>query len=878
MRILGGLPGLSSKPLRQARANLEVDVLEALQFPHWIAGQPRSSARGTQFVQRAPAGGELRFARAGSADLEQAWEVLSRNRPQHSRAAVWSLLQQAASVLRRDESLAAGIAGSLDLTLGEAHEWLDADLFAFEEALELLRDGGEGEARGLGVFAAHWSDGVGRLGARLARALLAGDPLLCLPDARLPWGAQALAQSLFSAGLDDSAFALLWDDTWTLRRAVLGDGRCAWYRAAGPQADLELARESAREGIVLSLWPPLNRSLALPEDFDPSAAAAATLEQVFARAATLSGQAPGHVARVICPERRFAAFTRALLAQLDQADLPSAVAGLEADFANDLETAWRLALDEGSSPIHGEPGGSLPLIVTNVDPRMRLARERRPRPLLCLIRARNASAALELARELDLAPIPPVPSSKSDAGPTLHQDIRAPETAERRPPDTMSYATQVHEILKRHQLADGFPFVFDLERSQGSWMVDARDGTKYLDLFTCFASWPIGYNHPRMSEVTFRRELDTAAANNPANSDLYTESMARFVDAFATRVTPAGFKHHFWVSGGALAVENAIKVAFDWKAGKLGRRSLDDDANDLVVLHLRQAFHGRSGYTISVTNTDPTKIGLFPKFPWPRVHNPAIEFDLDGGIANDIAASEARAEREIEAAFAKHPKKIACILLEPMQGEGGDNHFRPEFLKRLRRFADEEESLLVLDEVQTGFFGSGSPWMWQRLGVRPDVVAFGKKTQVCGLYAGPRVDEVTDNVFVRASRINSTWGGNLTDMVRCRQFIDIILGEKLHENVALQGERFITGLRRIAKSRSAFTNVRGVGSLIAFTLESPAARDEFLAKLHERNVLALRSGAQAIRFRMPFVIAASEIDWALDRIESCLPAIVNGAR
>src|SRR5205085_2609863 len=126
-------------------------------------------------------------------------------------------------------------------------------------------------------------------------------------------------------------------------------------------------------------------------------------------------------------------------------------------------------------------------------------------------------------------------------------------------------------------------------------------------------------------------------------------------------------------------------------------------------------------------------------------------------------------------------------------------------------------------------------------------VAFGKKTQVCGLYAGPRVDEVSDNVFARASRINSTWGGNLTDMVRCRQIIDIVLGEKLAENVAVQGERFIAGLRRIARSRAAFSNVRGVGSLIAFTLESPAARDLLLSKLRERKLLALKSGAQAIR-------------------------------
>jgi L-lysine 6-transaminase len=437
----------------------------------------------------------------------------------------------------------------------------------------------------------------------------------------------------------------------------------------------------------------------------------------------------------------------------------------------------------------------------------------------------------------------------------------------------MSERVRVHETLRRHQLADGHAYVLDLERSHGSWLVDARTGQEYLDCFTCFASWPVGFNHPKMAEPAFRRELDLAAANNPANSDQYTASMAAFVEAFATRVTPPGFPHHFWVQGGALAVENAMKVAFDWKARKLGR-TLADTADDLVILHFRDAFHGRSGYTLSVTNTDPVKTGLFPKFRWPRIHNPALGLDLDGQPTGDIAASEARAVREIEAAFREFDGKIAAILIEPMQGEGGDHHFRPEFLRELRRFADEREALLVFDEVQTGFFGSGKPWMWQLLGVRPDVVAFGKKTQVCGLYAGTRVDEVEGNVFQKAGRINSTWGGNLTDMVRCRRFIDIILGEKLAENVTVQGQRLVAGLRELARERGGFSNVRGVGSLIAFTLESTPTRDELLKKLYDAGLLAIKSGTDAIRFRLPLVISAAEIDLAIEKVASCVPARV----
>jgi L-lysine 6-transaminase len=438
-------------------------------------------------------------------------------------------------------------------------------------------------------------------------------------------------------------------------------------------------------------------------------------------------------------------------------------------------------------------------------------------------------------------------------------------------------ASQVHATLKRHMLADGMPIVFDLEKSRGPWLRDAITGEDYLDFFTCFASWPIGYNHPALFERDFLARLQAASVNNPSNADLYTTLQAEFVETFATQVTPAGFPHHFWVSGGALAVENALKTAFDWKARKIGIERLGDDGASLAVLHFKSAFHGRSGYTLSLTNTVPAKTALFPKFPWPRVHNPAIEFDLEGGIGNDVPAEEERAGREIEAAFEKHKDRIAAIIIEPMQGEGGDNHFRPEFLARLRKVADEKEALLVFDEVQTGFFGSGKPWMWQHHGVAPDVVAFGKKTQVCGIYASPRVDEVEDNVFRVPSRINSTWGGNLADMVRCRKFIEIIRGEKLAENVARQGERFVQGLRGLARERGGITNVRGIGSLVAFTLESPEARKRMLDTLRSKRLLALASGERAIRFRMPFVVSAAEIDAALERVVDALPARARSA-
>jgi len=432
----------------------------------------------------------------------------------------------------------------------------------------------------------------------------------------------------------------------------------------------------------------------------------------------------------------------------------------------------------------------------------------------------------------------------------------------------------VHSTLQAAQLADGIPLVMDLQRSEGVYIHDASSGERYLDLFTNFASWPVGYAHPMMRDPEFLAELTLAAETKVANSDIYTTQMADFVQAFSTRVTPQGYPHHFWVSGGALAVENTLKVAFDWKAHKLGLERAND-GKDLVALHFRGAFHGRSGYTMSLTNTDPRKIALFPKFDWPRVSTPAIEFDLDGGIANDVAALEAASLREIEAAFDAYKDRIACIILEPMQGEGGDNHFRSEFLSALRRVATEREALLIFDEVQTGFYGSGKTWLWQHHGVEPDLVAFGKKTQVCGLYSNTRVDDVPENVFHTSSRINSTWGGNLVDMVRCRRFIEIIEEERLADNVAARGAELVDGLRQLARERGHVSNVRGLGSLVAFTLDSPELRDKMLADLFDKQLLALASGERAVRFRLPLVISSAEVGEALTRIADCLPAGVG---
>ncbi len=414
-------------------------------------------------------------------------------------------------------------------------------------------------------------------------------------------------------------------------------------------------------------------------------------------------------------------------------------------------------------------------------------------------------------------------------------------------------------------LTDGFDLVLDLENSRGTHVVDLRDGTAYLDMFAFFASSALGMNHPALADDDeFLRELAAAAIDKPSNSDMYTVPMARFVDTFARVLGDPALPHLFFVDGGALAVENALKVAFDWKS-RLNETHGLDPALGTRVLHLTEAFHGRSGYTLSLTNTDPVKIARFPKFDWPRIDAPYL---TDG---RDIEAAEQRTLAQARRAFAEHPHDIACFLAEPIQGEGGDHHFRPEFFARMQQLCLEHDALLILDEVQTGCGLTGTAWAYQQLGVTPDVVAFGKKTQVCGIMAGGRVDRVHDNVFEVSSRINSTWGGNLTDMVRARRILEVIEEDRLIDRARLCGAHLLTRLEHLAASHDAVTEPRGRGLMCAITLPTPEFRDDTVTALREReHVLILPTGVRGIRFRPPLTVTIAELDAAVDAIDRVL--------
>ncbi|MDG4664203.1 L-lysine 6-transaminase [Mycobacterium sp. 236(2023)] len=444
-------------------------------------------------------------------------------------------------------------------------------------------------------------------------------------------------------------------------------------------------------------------------------------------------------------------------------------------------------------------------------------------------------------------------------------------------PETRHVATtsvapaDVRGVLARSILADGLDLVLDIDRSHGSYLIDARSGRGYLDMFTFFASSALGMNHPGLADDDeFRAELAAAAVNKPSNSDVYSVPMARFVATFARVLGDPKLPHLFFVDGGALAVENALKVAFDWKS-RLNESKGVDPALGTKVLHLRGAFHGRSGYTMSLTNTDPNKVARFPKFDWPRIDAPYLR------AGADIDALEAESLRQARAAFVAHPHDIACFIAEPIQGEGGDRHFRPQFFASMRDLCDEFDALLIFDEVQTGCGITGTAWAYQQLGVQPDVVAFGKKTQVCGVMAGGRVDEIADNVFSVSSRINSTWGGNLVDMVRSRRILEIIEADGLFDHAADVGGYLLDGLGELASEFPGLVrDVRGRGVMCAFSMPSAAQRDELVAGLWECGVIMLGCGADSVRFRPALTVSRAEIDAALVAVRAVLRTLQTG--
>ncbi len=435
---------------------------------------------------------------------------------------------------------------------------------------------------------------------------------------------------------------------------------------------------------------------------------------------------------------------------------------------------------------------------------------------------------------------------------------------------------EVHGIVKKWMANDVFDLVLDLEKSHDMYLHDSKTGKEYLDFFGFFASSAIGMNHPKMLEPDFLKKLYRTAINKPTNSDILTVEMAEFVDAMAKIATPSYMKYFFFIEGGALAVENALKTAFDWKIKKNFSKGIQDVRGQKVI-HLTEAFHGRSGYTLALTNTSSIrKVQYFPRFNWPRVTNPKITFPLNDENLRKVQELEKKSLDEIQKAVAEEGDHIAAFIMEPIQGEGGDNHFRKEYFQAIRKITTENDILFVVDEIQSGMGITGKWWAHQHFDVKPDIMAFGKKSQVCGIMAGAKLEDITDHVFKVPNRIDSTWGGNLTDMVRATRYLKIIEEDKLVDNAAKVGRLFLKGLGDLQdKFPGLISNVRGKGLMCAFDMPNAELRDEFAGAAYDNQLLVLKTGLMGIRFRPPLIVEEKHVNQALSIMEKIAARIYS---
>ncbi|MEQ1566817.1 MAG: aminotransferase class III-fold pyridoxal phosphate-dependent enzyme [Myxococcota bacterium] len=426
-----------------------------------------------------------------------------------------------------------------------------------------------------------------------------------------------------------------------------------------------------------------------------------------------------------------------------------------------------------------------------------------------------------------------------------------------------------------HQDARSIHFYQDAASSRGNYVVDV-DGNVLLDVYGHIACLSLGYNHPELLAAARAGRFDWALGYRPALGVAPPAEWVDLIEGPFTAVAPVGLPRVMTVTSGAEAVENALKAAFAWKA-RLRRGGASWNADDLQrVMHNRQrginelkivsfegGFHGRSLGALSATRSKPIHKLDFPAFDWPVVPFPANRFPL-AAHAEENAAAEARSLEQVRDVFVREGSNVAGLIVEPIQGEGGDRHASPAFFRALRALCAEHEVAFVCDEVQTGLGATGKTWAHEHWGLSqpPDVVTWSKKFGLGGLHLS---DAVTP---AEPYRLFNTFLG---DPLRAAQFgviHQVIERDHLVAHTAATGRRLVTGLEQLCERHpGVLSQARGQGTYAAVDLADGPARDRLIEALRQAGIEAGGSGDRSIRFRPALVFAARHVDELLDALE-----------
>jgi L-lysine 6-transaminase len=373
----------------------------------------------------------------------------------------------------------------------------------------------------------------------------------------------------------------------------------------------------------------------------------------------------------------------------------------------------------------------------------------------------------------------------------------------------------------------------DISRSHGSYLYDLNTKREVLDLFGMYSSLPLGYNHQTFERPSFLHAISNHAAVKVANCEFDSVEVEKFVEEFTGHSSMRPFSHFHFCCTGALAIEAAVKTALQHRSAV--KTALQHRSGSVAVFE--HSFHGINGYGgLLSSDAGPASSRLRDFY---RGWSYVLEDPLD----------ETSSQRVIAELGNLHP--LAAVLVEPIQCTAGDRVLNVNFLRNLRALCDHRDIPLIFDEIQTGFGGTGSMWYFEQLGFTPDIVVFGKKTQVSGIM----VQESFNNIFNYPSKLEVTWDGDVLDMIRCRFILKEY--ETVLENVKWRGAQFQKALP-----------VRRVGLLMALDFESKSERDAFVKHMWEEEAtIMIPTGETCVRLRPNLAITAAEANDAIRRVQ-----------
>ena len=421
------------------------------------------------------------------------------------------------------------------------------------------------------------------------------------------------------------------------------------------------------------------------------------------------------------------------------------------------------------------------------------------------------------------------------------------------------------EELGRYVVATPYPFVVDLARCEGMWLATV-DGQRLFDWAGYFGSKLIGHNHPGLYSPPYVERLVRAANNKVANPDFLTPECLdyyRMLHRLAPGIMRSDRLEVYAVNSGAEAVENMMKylVAMHNAKGKGsgGRR----------FLYFDKAFHGRTVFALGVTQTiDPVATKDFRGLGGAgniKVPFPAIDADRS---EEENERSAAKALEQVEGALRLMADEIVGIIVEPIQGAGGQRVAPPSFFRGLSELAHRYDVYLAFDEVQTGLGATGRMWGLDHFDLPhpPQAVASGKKFGNGVVFMRePLVD---------VGVLDSTWGGSLADMVRVVREVEIVQEESLVERAATNGERLAAGLRRLVSRHAVASNVRGLGLYQGVSLDSTERKAAAIETAREEfDLLLLGAGVRSLRTRPNLSVTAEEVDDFLARLDGVLARV-----